>query len=270
METIKIYLRIVVVRLQGRMEYRLNFFSDLIVTAITSLVTYAGIWVMFENFTDINGWSYYEVVFLYSLNLIAGGVAGFIFYAPMMEMENMIRNGNFDSMLIRPIKPFMNVICSNFTHTHLVHVLVGVIALVNAGSQIVIQWTIRKILFFIIIALGSWLIQASLMIISGSISFWIIKSSTVVDMMTNPRSGIRRFINFPISIYDKFIQVVLTFVIPFAFINYYPCLYLLDKQAHELNIFYRYATPIIGIVLFIFAYFGVWKNGIKAYQSTGS
>lgn len=79
MNTLNLYLRIVLVRLQARMEYKFNFFSDLLVTVVTSLVTYGGIWVMFKNFDTINGWTYYEVVLLYTLNFIVAGIAGFVF-----------------------------------------------------------------------------------------------------------------------------------------------------------------------------------------------
>jgi ABC-2 type transport system permease protein len=252
------------------MEYKFNFFSDLLVTMVTSLVTYAGIWVMFNNFNTVNEWTYYEVILLYTINFIAAGVAGFVFYAPMMGLEEMIRSGSFDGILIRPINPFINLISTNFTHTHLAHVITGAVVFCYAINKLEINWSFYKIAFLVFIIIGAVLIQTSMLIIGGSLGFWFTKSTAIVDLSTNPRSGIRRFLTFPISIYEKWIQIILTFILPYAFINYYPSCYLLDKSIVLFHPILKFGTPIVGVLCFFLAYFLVWKNGLKNYKSTGS
>ncbi|WP_442962144.1 ABC-2 family transporter protein [Pseudogracilibacillus sp. SE30717A] len=41
---------------------------------------------------------------------------------------------------------------------------------------------------------------------------------------------IKDFINYPPSINFNLIQITLTWIIPIAFINYYPSLFLLEKE----------------------------------------
>ena len=75
-----------------------------------------------------------------------------------------------------------------------------------------------------------------------------------------------RFIDLPLDVYHPAISFVLTFIVPIAFINYYPAELFLGKGVFMQ---FAYLTPIIGIISFIIAY-GFWKYGIKNYTSTGS
>ena len=101
----------------------------------------------------------------------------------------------------------------------------------------------------------------------GTLNFWIVRTYSIFYALT---WNFRNFINYPISIYGKFIQVLLTFVIPFAFINFYPVKYFLDKKGDTLfHPILQYGTPIVGIVLFLLAY-KFWTMGVNRYESTGS
>lgn len=104
----------------------------------------------------------------------------------MMNLEEMIQTGSFDSILVRPINPFMNLISTSFTHTHLAHVVTGTIVFFYTLNKLDIAWTFAKAVFLIFIIIGGVLIQASMLIITGSLGFWIIKSTAVVDLSVNP------------------------------------------------------------------------------------
>ncbi|WP_082084152.1 ABC-2 family transporter protein [Paenibacillus beijingensis] len=60
---------------------------------------------------------------------------------------------------------------------------------------------------------------------------------------------------------------MLTFIIPYAFVNYYPAAYLLNKN--ETSSYLYLGAPAIGIVMFIIAYL-FWFTGIRSYKGTGS
>ena len=61
-------------------------------------------------------------------------------------------------------------------------------------------------------------------------------------------------------------QVIITYVIPFAFTAYYPASYFLTG---ENPLFCIGGTVIAGTVMFALALF-VWNRGLKAYESAGS
>ena len=77
--------------------------------------------------------------------------------------------------------------------------------------------------------------------------------------------GGKHIAQYPIGIFSKPFKFIFTFIIPYAFINYYPLLYFLDKSN---NIFY-YFSPLLVIVYLVPCVYS-FKIGLKKYNSTGS
>lgn len=266
MKAIALYRRFIVVHLKTMMEYRFTFFMDMFIQVFTYVISYLGIWIILNRFHSINGWGFYEVMFLYNLNLFSYGVSGLFFWSPMLGLGGMVQSGTFDNILIRPMNPFLHLISRKFMHHFLGHLFLGTIVFIICFKNLSIEWTISKVLWFSIVMLGAVLIQSSLMIIAGTVSFWFVKSSSLVETTIY---GLRRFLDYPISIYDKWVQVVLTFVIPYGFVNFYPARLFLNKTDGLFHPSFGYGAPVVGLALFLLAY-RFWCFGIKHYQSTGS
>ncbi|MDO9629550.1 MAG: ABC-2 family transporter protein, partial [Acholeplasmataceae bacterium] len=99
-------------------------------------------------------------------------------------------------------------------------------------------------------------------LLKSSNSFWLKNSYPLMQITYN----ISDFTKYPILIYPKFIQLLMTFIIPFALISYYPALYILGRTGY-LNVM-GYLLVVTGILVFAGLY--VWKKGLKHYESTGS
>ncbi len=65
---------------------------------------------------------------------------------------------------------------------------------------------------------------------------------------------------------------MLAFILPFAFMNYFPATILLHKTAeagYTINPLLGWMTPVVGIVWFAGAYL-FWRLGLNHYKGTGS
>ncbi|HLO01727.1 MAG TPA: ABC-2 family transporter protein, partial [Symbiobacteriaceae bacterium] len=62
------------------------------------------------------------------------------------------------------------------------------------------------------------------------------------------------------------LRILLTWVLPFAFVGFYPAAYFLRPQAYWL---WAAATPLMGIALFGAAVL-IWRAGLKRYHGAGS
>ncbi|MBW4082728.1 ABC-2 family transporter protein [Paenibacillus sp. S150] len=161
----------------------------------------------------------------------------------------------------------VHIIARQFEYTFLGHIILSIIIFCISIPKLSIDWTIFKALWFVLLLLGAVLIHSAIMIASGSISFWFVKSSAVLELAIY---DLRSFLNYPITIYQKWIQILLTFFLPFAFINFFPAQYLLQKEGGMLfHPLLQYGAPIIGLISILLAY-RVWDLGINQYQSTGS
>lgn len=263
----KLYGSFIKVYLKTRMEYRFSFFSDLFAQILTFSVMYLNLWILMTKFHDIQGWNYYEVMFLYNLNIFTYGISGLFIWEPMLfGIQEMVQQGTFDSIITKPINPLLHMIFRQFEHTFLGHIILGFIVFVICMGKLSIVWTFANIIWFILVLLGAVLIHCAIMIIGGSVSFWIIKSTAVVNTAIY---GLRNFISYPVSVYNKWVQVILTFIVPYAFVNYYPAQLFLNKPGETLfHPLLKYGTPIVGVLLLIISIL-IWNIGINKYQSTG-
>jgi ABC-2 type transport system permease protein len=115
--------------------------------------------------------------------------------------------------------------------------------------------------------IGGILIQGGIFIFFSSLSFYFVETNSMREIFY---WNMRKFAGYPISIYGKLIQNLMIYVIPFAFVNYFPAQYLLRKEdmANYPEV-YMYIAPIVGVVIYLAAY-GFWHMSVKRYQSTGN
>ncbi|MNV82780.1 hypothetical protein D3C71_1765360 [compost metagenome] len=62
------------------------------------------------------------------------------------------------------------------------------------------------------------------------------------------------------------IQGVVTFVVPFAFVSFYPAAYLFDKEAFK---FWGLMTPLVAVYCAVGAA-AIFNYGLKRYESAGN
>ena len=116
---------------------------------------------------------------------------------------------------------------------------------------------IIKIVFFSIV--GALIIGAINTIFSIS-SFWTYRSNEVIWSFYRMYT----FTEYPITIYNKFIRILITVILPFAFVSYYPTMAYLG-----LNTYMIYLSPIVAIILWIIAV-KLWNLALNKYRSTGT
>ena len=76
--------------------------------------------------------------------------------------------------------------------------------------------------------------------------------------------------NYPITIFPKAIQFILTFLLPFAFLNFYPASALLGKAIPQgYPAILPFLSPLVGALVFALSVL-LWNWGLKHYKSTGS
>ena len=77
-------------------------------------------------------------------------------------------------------------------------------------------------------------------------------------------------VEYPISIYPKFLQFLLTTLIPLAFVSFYPVQQISGRQ--DFGLFppvVRHLSLPVGIAFLLIAY-AVFAAASKHYKSTGS
>ena len=102
---------------------------------------------------------------------------------------------------------------------------------------------------------------------SGTGAFWTKKSQEIYDSVLWPA----QYLTFlPLSIFPKVIRWSFTYIIPLAFLSFYPASMFMKMENGNVNIkVYGMSTLLVGVVFFLISYF-IWEVGIKKYEGSGN
>ncbi len=225
------------------------------------------IYLTMLTFDEINGWNTNELLLLFSFVYVTYGIL-IVFFTGLRDFEFLVNTGQFDRFLLRPRGALFQVIASNSDWFAAIgHGALGICLFIFSANNVQIVWNFWNIIYCISSIIGGVFIQAAIFLVVASLSFFFIKTGSIRELLY---WNTRKFANYPISIFPKFVKIFMTYIIPFAFVNYFPATYLLDKDSGEfLGKTFCYITPVIGIVMFGAAYL-FWNYSLKRYKSTGN
>ena len=250
---------------RSQMQYRFNFIAMIISMVMTYGGQFINLFWLTERFQSVGGWQLEEIVLLYSLAILAWGFAVSFFFS-LHGFEDQIRNGTFDRALLRPMNPLLHVLGSQSPIGGLGQFTFSIAAFVFAFHATGLSLTPVKLIYLVFTAMGGGLILGAALIGVATLAFWTTRTYTFYWSIVFPA---RQLVNYPVSIYHKALQLVLTFGVPFAFINYFPAHVLLERTAELSMPALAWGTPVVGVVIISVVY-GFWRWGTRFYTGTGS
>ena len=222
-----------------------------------------GMWVLFDRFKMVQGWTLYEVGLIYGIVHMGFAVAD-TFARGFDRFYLLVKRGDFDRVLLRPVSPLFQVAASDVQLLRLGRFLQGFILLVWSASHFSFSLLSYHSAVILLAIIGTASLFYGLMIIQATFAFW---TTETLELMNITTFGGVQTAQYPISIYKKPIRLVFTFIIPLACVAYYPIATLLHHTS--IPFFLGILAPVIGIC-FLFIASRFWRLGICRYQSTGS
>ncbi len=258
----KIYKILTVQNLKRLMEYKIDFLTGAISFLIEQAVGIGFIFIIFSQIPDLAGFKFEQIVFIYGFSLIPKGLDHLLTDNLWCLGSFIIKKGDFDKYLTRPINPLFHIIAENFQVDAIGELVVGIILMCSVSGTVGLVITPLNILLFIITIPFSSMIYTSIKIGTSAIAFWTKQSFQVIKVFYM----VNEFAKYPTTIYSNFIKTIITYIIPFAFTGYYPSIYFLTGENPLFNIG---GTVLISIILFSIA-ITIWHKGLNAYESAGS
>lgn len=224
------------------------------------------IWFTLLKFDKINGWNIYEMLFLFSLLFLTYGIM-IIFFTGLRDFGGTVRSGNFDRFILRPRGLLFQIIFVNSDwFAALGHGGLGVTLLLLSAWRAGINWSAETVVYCIFTVAGGVLIQGAVFLILASLNIFMLQTNSLKEVFY---WNVRKFAGYPISIFNKVIQFFMVYIMPFAFVNYFPAAYLLEKNDMSYPEFYMYLTPAVGAAMYLLAYL-FWRFSIRFYKSSGN
>jgi len=263
---LRLYIRLIGAQIRSEMQYRASLLAETFGAFLVTALDFAAIVILLNRFQGIGGWSLAEVAFLYGASSISFTLAelnagGFDFF------DQIVVRGDFDRLLIRPLDTFFQMLTEAWPLRRFGRLLQGVIAFTFAMTTLRPAWDGLHWAFLVVMLLGGMLFFFAILMIGSTACFWSPQTSELTNVFTY---GGQFMTSYPMSIYERWMQGVFTFLIPMAFINYYPSLWLLGKPAPlGLPAWLPFLAPFVAVAVFAAA-LAFWRFGVRHYQSTGN
>lgn len=266
---LRLYRRLVVMQWRAQMQYKVDLVIDILTTFLLCGLEFAALLLYFVPFPTLLGWHVGEVALLSAVTSLGFGIAE-LFGSGIDSFDQIIRRGDFDRVLLRPITAIVQVGTNEFRLRRTGRVLQGVGAFGLALfllRGLTLTWTPLKVLVLLLGVLSSSLIFLSILLLGATICFWTVQTTELTNILTY---GGRELLSYPLSIYHQFLQRLFVFIIPLAFGTYIPVCYILGRPLpFGLADWLAFVAPLIALIFALVALI-FWRFGVRRYQSTGS
>ncbi|MBR7830832.1 ABC-2 family transporter protein [Actinospica sp. MGRD01-02] len=260
------YLLLVRIWMRAASQYRVSLLLTTVAQLFTTCLDLIAILVIYSHVRTIGGFTLPETLYLYGTTRLAFAVSDAL-ASGVENLATMIRLGNFDLVLIRPVSSLAQVLADQFTPKRFGKLAAPVLTLGWAIDALPLHWTAAKAAVAIGTVVCGLVLYCALWVLTGCISFIAVDAQEVANSFTY---GSENATEYPLSIFGRPLGLALTFVLPVAFVTWQPSLYVLGHpDPFGLPEFLRFASPAAAAVLSGLAALA-WRACIRHYRSTGS
>jgi len=257
----RLYFIIEAQYIKARMQYRADFVISSVGMFSTSLATLAVFWVLFNSITDLAGWTFMEMVFIYGFYMISISPMQILF-DQFWFLRYDIQQGTFLKYYFRPLNMMFYYMSERFDLKGLTQLAAGIVLLIYASLKLGIHWSLLKIVLLLITMFSAALVLIAIVVLASCAAFWVVNSFPVLNLSWK----LREFAPYPINIFDGAFRFLFTYLLPIGFVAFYPSQLFLRPQDVPVLVYF---SPFVGIGLFVLTYW-VWTEGVNTYTGTGS
>ncbi len=258
----RLYLTLQLAQLRATVEYRADFWIGIVGAMLQQAAGLVFISALFAQIPEVEGWTVWNVAMLYGLAMIPKGFTELFCDGPWM-LRSKVNSGEFDRVLVRPISPALQSATAIASIHGLGQLVLGIVVLwmgMSRSELVLAWWTVP---FLLMTIAASAVMIGALNYVINMIGFWEPSAQSALPTMV---ALMVDFAKFPLDVFNLVIRGLVTVVVPYAFISYFPALLLLGRDTP-----WRWlglATPLVSaLVVAVTAW--LWSKALNRYQGVG-
>jgi ABC-2 type transport system permease protein len=264
-DSLALYGRFVSAAIRSQLQYRLSFALDAVGMFLVSFLDFVAVLIIFHNVPRLGTFTVEEVAFLYATSCMSFAIADLV-VGHLDEFNDRIRTGNFDVMLLRPRSTLFQVVSADFHLRRLGKFTQGAVVFVYAVWALDVSWDAGRVAMTFAMVICGAVIFVSVWVFMICVVFWTVEGDETANAFTY---GGQFLTEFPIDIYGRWVRRLLAYLIPMAFVAYFPALYVLDKpDPLGLPRFLQFSSPLVA-ALGAVAAGAMWRTAVRHYRSAG-
>lgn len=246
-------------------QYRLDFALTAFGAICYEAVSLAFVGVVVYAFGSIGGWGFTEIAFIYGIRTMGHALHGIV-SGQLWSTDSVIREGEFDRYLLRPVNPLVQLLTRRFQVSAVGDILFGLVVVIVTATATTINWSPWRVGYLIAAVAGSGLIESAVMLAIASLSFRLLVVNPILSVAD---TVFVTFGPYPLSALPRAVAWILTVVIPLAFTAFFPAAILLGRTDDLYVPTWLAATsPAIGVLLYTAAVI-YFHRQIRHYASPG-
>ncbi|MFD4610802.1 ABC transporter permease [Streptomyces sp. NPDC058440] len=265
-EGLRAYRLIAAMWIRSTMAYRASFVMTTAGSFFANALDFVAIVLMFSRVDALGGYALPEIAFLYGLSATSFGLAD-LAIGSMDRLGRRVRDGTLDTLLVRPAPVLAQVAADRFALRRLGRVTQGALVLGWALARLNVDWTPLKLLLMPVMVVSGCVIFCAVFVAGAAFQFVAQDASEVQNAFTY---GGTTLLQYPPTVFAKELVRGVTFVLPLAFVNWLPALYVLGRPYPlDLPRWTAFTPPLVAVACCALAG-AAWRVGLRSYRSTGN
>lgn len=255
--------RLILMVIKRRLAYR----GDLILAGLDEMMRGAVALAMLQVYVaktqHIAEWTPAQLLFVLGFSLVPISLFH-TFCGNLYSLSSTyIIQGNLDRVLLRPYPAFLQICLDRISIEDLSGTVLGLTVMAIAAAQIPsFNWGPLHLALLVVMLLSSFGVVVAVFMGFAATSFWFEDRVGMVPPVYN----LMEFGRWPLSIFHKSLQFLITCIIPFSFVAFLPASFFIGGPDHAWP---ALATPLVAAAsLFIAS--RLWSVGLRRYHSAGN
>ena len=238
----------------------MDFLFNLLTTIFLVFSALLVLTVMFANARSLGGWTFPQALGLYGVFLFFEEVAVEILPGNIGKLPQDVKSGDLDFVLLKPLDSLFQLSVRRMPLTSLPTLMLslGIVAYAAAGLGTL---TIANTLIFLALMLCGLIIIVALNTILLTTAFWFVRVENIPEIFHAAFTAGR----FPVTAFPIWLRVILTTVVPIAFITTVPA----SAAVGKLDPWMALAAPVVAIAMLAAAR-AFWGFALRHYTSASS
>ncbi|WP_229924549.1 ABC transporter permease [Streptomyces sulfonofaciens] len=252
--------------IRSTLAYRASFAMTALGNFAATALDFAAILLMFSQVDALGGYTLPEVALLYGSAGTAFGLAD-LAMGSMDRLGRRVRDGTLDTLLVRPVPVLAQVAADRFALRRLGRITQGALVLGYGLAAAPIAWSPLKVLLVPLMLISGAAVFSAVLVAGAAFQFVAQDAAEVQNSFTY---GGATLLQYPPTVFARDLVRGVTFIVPLAFVNWLPALYILGRPYPlHLPTWLACAPPLVALACCALAG-AAWRVGLRSYRSTGS
>lgn len=261
MKYIRVFREFVRAAIVEEMEYRSNFFANVLNTLSGLLIALLTVQVFFQQTDEIGGWRFEQVLVLLGIFNALEGVVEMVLRPNIGRIVQHIRKGTLDLILTKPVDSQFYISFRHIVFWPITDVLLGLGLVWYGGHLMGLAFSFSNLLWFLLMFLAALVTLYAIWMLLMTMSFWFVK----VENLTFLFSSLFETARFPVNVYKGLLRIFLTYIFPVAVLTTFPAAAFTGRLQGQDAL-----VSIIVAAVLVTAARLFWKKALRHYSSASS